>query len=82
MKKVSPLYPHGGLQGVVVVRIHVDTTGSVDSAEVLSAENQILKAPVLAAVKQWKFRVSYQGNKLMPATWVYNFHMGGEEAVQ
>ena len=82
LKKVSPLYPHGGLQGVLVVRIHVDTTGSVDSTEVLSSTNEILKAPILTAVKEWKFRVSYQYTKLMPATWVYSFNMGGEEPLQ
>ena len=31
---------------------------------------------MLAAVKNLKFRVSYQGKKVMPATWMFNFRMG------
>jgi TonB family protein len=76
LMKARPLYPHMGLDGRIVVKVHVDTTGSVDSAEVISSTNQLLKGPMLAAVKNLKFRVSYQGKKVMPATWMFNFRMG------
>jgi hypothetical protein len=82
LTKARPLYPHAGLDGVIVVKAHVDTTGSVDSAEVISSSSQLLKIPMLTAVKQLKFRVSYQGDKVMPATWVFTFRMGDLSEIQ
>lgn len=82
LTKARPLYPHAGLDGVVMVKAHVDTTGSVDSAEVISSSSQLLKIPMLAAVKELKFRVSYQGDKVMPATWVFTFRMGDLSEIQ
>ena len=73
LKKVSPLYPYASLQGFIMVRIHIDTTGSVESTEGSKADNQILKAPVLSALKDWKFRVSYQGDKPIPVDFTYLF---------
>ena len=63
---VAPIIPSTGFRGVVVVRVHVDTTGQVEHAEVIGSENQIIKNAPLAAVKQWRWRVSYQGDKLVP----------------
>lgn len=82
LKKVSPLYPQAGLRGTITVKMHVDTSGAVVSADVLEAQNQILKAPVLAAVQGWRFRVSYQGSKLVPVDHVYRFSYGGDELLQ
>ena len=82
LTKARPLYPHAGLDGVIVVKAHVDTTGSVDSAEVVSSSSQLLKIPMLAAVRELKFRVSYQGAKVMPATWMFIFRMGDLSEIQ
>jgi hypothetical protein len=82
LTKISPQYPQAGLRGTITVKVHVNTTGKVESEDVLDAENQILKAPVLTALKQWQFRVSYQGTKLVPVDHVYKFSYGGEEALQ
>lgn len=82
LTKARPLYPHAGMDGVIVVKAHVDTTGTVDSADVISSTNQLLKIPMLAAVKNLKFRVSYQGDKVMPATWVLTFRMGDLSEIQ
>jgi outer membrane biosynthesis protein TonB len=64
----------------ISVKLHIDTTGAVASAEVLGAQNQILKAPVLNAVKQWRYRVSYQNNKAVAVDQVVNFNFGGDDA--
>jgi TonB family protein len=63
---VPPIVPSTGFRGVVVVKVHVDTTGQVEHAEVLGSENQIIKNAALASVKQWRWRVSYEGDKLVP----------------
>jgi TonB family protein len=55
-----------GMTGRVIVKIHVDITGAVESAEVVSGQNSVAQAPLLEAVKQWRYRASYQGNKLVP----------------
>ena len=80
LKKVSPLYPHEGMREKITVKLHIDTTGAVESAEVLGAQNQILKAPVLNAVKQWRYRVSYQGDKAVAVDQVVNFNFGTDDA--
>jgi TonB family protein len=66
LQKVSPMVPEAGLRGVVVLKLHVDTTGAVESASIISSQNQIPKDAALTAVKQWRYRVSYQGDKLVP----------------
>jgi TonB family protein len=73
LTKVSPQYPQAGLRGKIVVKVHIDTTGSVGSMEVVSADNQVLKAPVLNALKQWKFRVAYQGGKAVEDEQIFEF---------
>jgi TonB family protein len=59
IKKVKPEYPPSAvpdkLQGQVIVRIVVNETGDVDSAEVISG-NPVLAAAAVDAVKQWKFK--------------------------
>jgi TonB family protein len=63
---VPPIIPTTGSRGVVVVKVHVDTAGQVEHAEVIGSENQIIKNAALTAVRQWRWRVSYQGDKLVP----------------
>lgn len=63
----------GGFRGTATVKIHVDITGAVTSAEVVKEQNSIAEAPLLEAVKQWRYRVSYQGNKLVPVDDYINF---------
>lgn len=66
-------YTAGEVAGALVLKVHVDTTGAVESEEILGADNQVVKAPVLAMVKQWRFRVAYQGAKVVPADYVFSF---------
>ncbi len=66
MTTVPPIIPMTGFRGVVVLKVRVDTTGRVEHAEVIGSENQIIKDAALASVKQWTWRVSYQGEQLMP----------------
>jgi hypothetical protein len=62
---VPPIIPMTGFRGVVMLKVRVDTTGRVEHAEVIGSENQIIKDAALASVKQWTWRVSYQGDKLV-----------------
>ena len=80
LKKVNPIYPYEGMREKMSVKLHVDATGAVESVEVLGAQNQILKAPVLNAVKQWQYRVSYQNNKAVAVDQVVNFNFGTDDA--
>ena len=66
----------GGLHGKITVKIHIDTTGSVESVTILDASNQIVKAPVVTAVKNWKFRASYQGNQVVAVDRIFSFGNG------
>lgn len=73
----SPMYPHAGLEGTISIKLHVGTAGDVESASILESQNQALKAPVLAAVKSWRFRVSYQYTKVVPVDHIYVFRFDG-----
>ena len=80
LRKVSPQYPQAGMHGKLVVKVHIDTTGAVEAAEVLSADNQILKAPILTAVKQWRFRAAYQGDKVVEDDQILTFTESQDDA--
>lgn len=56
----------GDSHGTVVLNIHVDTTGAVTAADVLKTSSPLFVAPVVAAVKQWRFRVSYRADRIVP----------------
>jgi TonB family protein len=73
---VPPIIPATGFRGVVVLKVRVDTAGRVEHAEIVGSENQIIKDAALAAVKQWTWRVSYQGDKLMPVDGVVRMNFG------
>jgi hypothetical protein len=72
----QPLPFHDGdihLQGMITLKVHVDETGAVQSIDVLHADNQVLKAPVETALKNWRFRASYKGDKLVPMDYFVMF---------
>jgi TonB family protein len=80
LTKGSLRAPLAGLRGNIVVRVSIDRTGSVSNAEVISSDNQILKAPVLTAVKQWKFRAAYEGDKVVEDFKFLSFKDGDDNA--
>jgi TonB family protein len=80
LTKISPQYPQEGMRGQVVVKLHINTKGAVESAEVLSAENQVLKAPILTAVKQWRYRVAYRAGKVVDDDQTVVFQYGRDDA--
>jgi TonB family protein len=63
-----------GYSGVVVLKLHVDTTGSVSSAEVVNSPNEFLSAAALSEVKQWRYSLSYLNNKIVPIDDVVTIH--------
>ena len=65
LKRVEPMITSTGFRGTVVVKVHIDTTGKVEHAEIVGSENQLIKDAALAAVKQWQWRASYQGDKVV-----------------
>jgi TonB family protein len=62
----EPISPTTGLRGSVLVKVSVETEGKVVNAEVIGSENQVIKNAALVAVKQWEWRLSYQGDKVVP----------------
>lgn len=54
---VSPDFPAelAGASGFAKVRLEIDENGQVVAADVTQASHDVLKAPVLAAARQWKF---------------------------
>jgi TonB family protein len=61
----KPPAPHLSYTGYVVLKLQVDSAGRVSSAEVVSSTNKSLNALALAAVKQWRFRLSYQDGEVV-----------------
>lgn len=57
----------GDLHGTIILNMHVNTAGSVTGVDVLRSSSPAATVLVVAAVKQWRFRVSYQGDRLVPA---------------
>lgn len=55
-----------GHSGMVVLSVHVDTTGAVSSAEVINSPSDFLSAAAISAVKQWRFSLSYQATRVVP----------------
>lgn len=55
-----------GHSGIVVIKIHIDTTGAVSSAEIVSSPNKFLSAAALSQVKQWRYSLSYVNDKVVP----------------
>jgi TonB family protein len=65
IKTSQPLLPTSGRKGDVVLKLHVDTAGSVSSAEVVSSPNEFLSAAALSSVKQWRYRLSYVNDQVV-----------------
>jgi TonB family protein len=55
-----------GHSGVVVVKLHIDITGVVDSADIVNSPNEFLSAAAISQVKQWRYSLSYINNKIVP----------------
>jgi periplasmic protein TonB len=59
IQKVNPVYPPEAkaakVSGTVVLRIEIDTTGTVQNPQVVSG-NSMLQQSSLDAVKQWRYR--------------------------
>jgi TonB family protein len=59
VSQAAPVYSHelraSGVEGEVVVRFTITSTGEVANPVVVSSTNQLLDYPTLAAVRKWKF---------------------------
>jgi TonB family protein len=64
----SDVYLYARQDGTVVVQAQIDTTGTVTSVKLLKATNSIVANRAMAGIKTWHYRVSYQGDKLVPIT--------------
>ena len=62
----TPRAPSAAGHGTVVLHLGIDTSGHVTSATVVSSPNALLGAFAVSVVKQWRYRVSHQGDKLAP----------------
>ncbi len=69
VRRVEPVYPmlaqQEHLQGVVVLQAQIDKDGKVQAVQVLSGP-AILTSAALEAVKQWRFKPHYEGDRATP----------------
>lgn len=56
----------GNLEGMVMATINIDEKGFVVGAEIAKSTDPALDAPVLAAVKQWRFDPAQKGGSAIP----------------
>lgn len=66
-----PSYASVG-HGLVVLHLSIDTSGHVTDAEVVNSSNKLLGTAAIDVVKNWRYRVAYQGDKLMPGVQTVN----------
>jgi TonB family protein len=65
-----------GRGGVVHIRVHIDKTGTVTSADILDSPSPFLSNAARSSVMNWKYRVAYQYGKLVDDEQVINFDFG------
>jgi hypothetical protein len=61
------LHPPDGTLLTVGVILHVDTAGNITGFDVRDDSYKSMTPQVASALKQWKFRVSYQGDHAIAA---------------
>ncbi|MEM9160260.1 MAG: energy transducer TonB [Verrucomicrobiota bacterium] len=66
-KSVAPTNPNN-IAGLVTAKIEIDEKGNVVTAEISKATDQSLEAPVLDALKQWRFTPAKLAGKPIPCT--------------
>jgi len=72
VKDVQPVYPaqslSSGDEGVVIVELKVDASGSVTDARVLWSKCPVLNEPALKATRGWQFEKMLVNGEAMPFT--------------
>ncbi len=65
--KTTAAYPEDaikkGLEGEVIVKVTIDTTGKVEKAEVVKSTNKIFNEPAIKAAMKFKFTPAMIGKK-------------------
>lgn len=80
---IAPHYPgelaKQGVKGAVAIEFFIDETGAVRLPTGVRAQNSLLTALALDAVKQWKFTPPTSGGRgvLVKAVQVFDFNAGG-----
>ncbi len=78
LKRVEPAYSQALFPGLAVVKLHINTHGVVDTAEVIRCDSPVIKGPILSAVKQWRYRVSYRGRTVVADDQIVTFPPVGD----
>jgi hypothetical protein len=65
LRGADTLLPHLGHQGTALIKAHVNTKGDVASTEVISSPNPFISNAALSSVRNWKYRVGYDGDHLI-----------------
>lgn len=69
VRRVEPVYPllaqKEHVQGVVVLQAQIDRDGKVQAVQVLSGPD-ILTSAALEAIRQWRFKPHYEGDRATP----------------
>lgn len=75
---VSPEFPAelSGASGFASVKLQVDENGVVTEASVIQSSHDVLKASVLTAARQWKFKPAIRGGQPAKCTVIVPFVFG------
>ena len=74
---VQPVYPppleEEGIEGRAIVRMHIDTRGSVSEAQVLSATHPLFARSAVRAVSQYRFTPAIQNGRPVESAFTQTF---------
>lgn len=74
---VQPVYPplleEEGIEGRAIVRVHIDTRGSVSETQVLSATHPLFARSAVRAVSQYRFTPAKQNGQPVESAFTQTF---------
>ena len=80
---VQPVYPplleEEGIEGRAIVRVHIDTRGSVSEAQVLSATHPLFARSAVRAVSQYRFTPAKQNGRPVESAFTQTFRFRASE---
>lgn len=74
---VQPVYPppleEEGIEGRAIVRVHIDTRGSVSETQVLSATHPLFARSAVRAINQYRFTPAKQNGRPVESAFTQTF---------
>lgn len=85
IRKVTPQYPRiaweAGLEGIVVLKMHVTVAGVVDSITIMKSNNRLFSEACLEAAKGFLFEPASIGKKRIPVWVAYPFRFKARKGI-